>query len=439
MSATSYLTLSVHRNTLGGVWCPQPASINVRLYRLGRERAQVYDQLDDNSVSLTLALASLLLATSAMRIVKLEAAEHECLTGSFCARVSSLELDVAPGSTQYSPEAALSAGSGAHPASWSGLVSSNTFVAGKNSPVSLLDLPCEIRLQVYHLVHISSPVKQPQLAPWYPIPTCKTHIVQAVTLSQQDDDADDYGAASQYRDLGASTHAHTTKLLPPHRPFCRIPTALLQTCRQVCAEARAIPFHANEFVFINWFSSGLASALAFARARRAWQREALRWVRLEVFARDVAGRGAAKFEDWCRLCGEFWGHGLRGLRLTVWMKGGRAYQAWETGTGRTGSESEMGSGEGWKLVEERRGWITQGLGKMVGLRQLEVELADVNWTGGEKVAWCGRLLEVLRASNGGREVNVVCVEKKPDRVYLASERPVPVAEAVASPLIFSED
>ncbi len=43
------------------------------------------------------------------------------------------------------------------------------------------------------------------------------------------------------------------RLLPQSRPIGFVPGSLLQTCRQVYEEARLVPFHENEFLFVSWF------------------------------------------------------------------------------------------------------------------------------------------------------------------------------------------
>lgn len=282
---------------------------------------------------------------------------------------------------------------------------SKASVARQKSSVSFLDLPCEVRLQIYHWVHLTSPVRQPQLAPWYPNPN---------PTSNDDDDEDDDGLA----------RTTTTKT---RRPFCRIPTALLQTCRQVHAEARVIPFRANEFVFADLFSTGLSSALAFTRGRRPWQRAEMRFARLEVSARDVVPAAApaadwTRLADWVQLCG-FWSSGLRGLGLVVRTegRGGRGGRERERRLLVVdGDDVEEESTSLWEMVEVKKGtstsmsmstdWIRLGLGRLCGLRELSVQLADVEWTREDKVKWCERLREMLVSCTGRTEMNVVCVD-----------------------------
>ncbi|KAF3764530.1 hypothetical protein M406DRAFT_242047, partial [Cryphonectria parasitica EP155] len=261
-------------------------------------------------------------------------------------------------------------------------------------------LPIEIRLQIYHWVHLSSPVQHRQLAPWYPIPTCRSHVAQPI-VPRADDSGDDKEKKRKKKTTTRTTRmtaAETsTTLLAPDRPFARMPTALLRTCRQANEEARGIPFRENEFVFINWFSSGLASALGFTRARWPWQRQEMRFVRLEVFARDVTGAaGPVRARDWAELCG-MW-TGLRGLRLTDY----------DGGSGRRRRRKDTGGEKNpWELVGEegrRTEWAKKALGRLKELRQLEVEMADVGWPAGEKVRWCEKLRQTVVRGGGRKEL-----------------------------------
>lgn len=377
-----------------------------------------------------------------MRIVELKGAGQTCHACFYNDTVSSMGHTAVPEpapvqsvfSRGWTTELPLS------PAPMAGFNHSTASHGEEKSSISFLDLPCEIRLQIYHLVHLSSPVQGPQLAPWYQIPTCRTHTVQAVLLVPEEeeeeeretsleggtDTGDDENDEPEPTDHPQRLPSQPRALLSPHRPLCYMPTAVLQTCRHIHAETRMIPFHENEFVFINWFSSGLSSALAFMRGRQAWQRGAMRFVRLEVFASDVSEQvvdpatataatapvlaptartmwaDRTRFTDWVQLCG-FWS-GLKGLRLAVWMEGGGAYQAW--GAGKRNEVRDP-----WELVSTRTEWIRQGLAALKELRQLEVELADVKWTAGEKVKWCEMLREALVSCHGRPEVTVVCVGK----------------------------
>lgn len=298
------------------------------------------------------------------------------------------------------------------------------------SKLSFLDLPYEIRLRIYHLIHFSSPVLRQQLAPWSCIPTCRTYIVQAIHSTADDADEsetshhDEATAPSRpAKQQQQQQHFPNDKVLSPHRPLCHIPTSFAQTSRQVYAEARIVPWHENEFVFVNWFTPGLSSALAFVQGRQAWQRAEMRFLRLEVFAQDllnvVSEEESAKkvlADPWVQLCGYL--SGIRGLRLMIFVEGGVSYSNQtvnhaEANRSLTGyaSEKERGMGYMRKLTCDRHEWISEGLVRLRSLRQLEVELVDVKWTPNKKIEWCARLRALLRAARGGNDVKIICVER----------------------------
>ncbi|KAF4979547.1 hypothetical protein FDECE_18037, partial [Fusarium decemcellulare] len=159
--------------------------------------------------------------------------------------------------------------------------------------LTLLRLPLEIRLHIYHWLHLMSPVRHAQLAPWYPTPVHCQYILRPLEPD----------AVAEETSMKSDAEPETTDLLSPYRPLSGLPTSLLRANSQVYHEARLIPFTQNEFVFVNWFASGLWAARAFTRALAPWQRAALRYVRLEVLARDVVVGGAGR-EEWRALCTE---------------------------------------------------------------------------------------------------------------------------------------
>ncbi|KAK3393706.1 hypothetical protein B0H63DRAFT_458907 [Podospora didyma] len=251
---------------------------------------------------------------------------------------------------------------------------------------TLLNLPVEIRLQIYTWILLQNPMRQAELSPGYPAPTPSAYLVTPAKPSVAEE--------IHHR----CRHHHHSFL--SNRPTGSIPTSLLQTCRQIYLEARVIPFHANEFVFPNWFASGLTAAVAFVRGLPCdWQRESMRFVRLEVttegyhpyaLMHGVKTCKAERVRDWTELCG-LWGVGLRGLRLRIAFRGERV----------------LGDDEEW----------VQGWEKLKGLRWLEVELVGVEAGGGmmmgdeEKVRWCESLGEVINRGRGvGETVDVLCVK-----------------------------
>ncbi|KAH8670764.1 hypothetical protein BGZ61DRAFT_362959 [Ilyonectria robusta] len=254
---------------------------------------------------------------------------------------------------------------------------------------TLLSLPLEIRLQIYRWLHLMSPVRQLPLAPGYPTLVHCQYILRRVVHNT--DFPPDY-----------DTLPSIASLLSPYRPLSVLPTSLLQTNSQIYHEARLIPFMYNEFVFVNWFASGLWTARAFTRALAPWQRSALRFVRLEVLARDVLG--SAGREEWRALCKD-WAAGVRGLRMKM-VLGSSTVSTILT----TSGTSDSGSGGVGPRAEAARRWVVGGLGMMRRLESVEMEVVAREMRDEDKVRWCEMLEEELRGI-GLETVNVVCVEK----------------------------
>ncbi|KAF5598484.1 hypothetical protein FPCIR_3047 [Fusarium pseudocircinatum] len=266
-----------------------------------------------------------------------------------------------------------------------------------DNKLTFLSLPLEIRLNIYHWLHLMCPVRHAQLAPWYPTPVhCQyiLHRVDADTATKEDKTNRD-----EQKDLG---------LLSPFRPLSGLPTSLLRTNRQIYSEARLLPFTQNEFVFVNWFASGLWAARAFTRALAPWQRGSLRYVRLEVLARDVVVGGAGR-EEWRALCTE-WASGVRGLRMKMVLG---ASTSVVTGP-------EFGGGVG-RRAEAARRWVGEGLALMERLERVEMEVVARDLSDVDKLEWCETLQTELRDAGLGRTV-VVCTEKVQEKMeWIKSE------------------
>lgn len=273
------------------------------------------------------------------------------------------------------------------------------------SALSFFSLPLEIRIQIYHWIFLLHPVPRSELALSYPMPTYTAYFVrpvQACTDLRSDHDVED-GMNTEY-------HQPRTRLLSPYRPRCTLPTSLLRCSKQIYHESREVPFLENEFVFPNWFSSGLWAARAFTRPLAPWQKASVRYVRLETLGRDFTGSSG---KVWLRLC-EFWSQGLRGLRLKVLIGGGV--------TEPTLSLAELsGTPESQAMdifdpLGTAPAWIEEGLGRLQQLRRLEVEPVSLDWLAERRLQWCDALREMLnsaRARKGLRPVDVLCVEKRP--------------------------
>ncbi|KAL5619449.1 hypothetical protein FOVSG1_001671 [Fusarium oxysporum f. sp. vasinfectum] len=260
-----------------------------------------------------------------------------------------------------------------------------------DNKLTFLSLPLEIRLHIYHWLHLMCPVRHAQLAPWYPTPVHCQYILQTVDTGTSS--KEDKANRDEQKDLG---------LLSPYRPLSGLPTSLLRTNRQIYSEARLLPFTQNEFVFVNWFASGLWAARAFTRALAPWQRGSLRYVRLEVLARDVVVGGAGR-EEWRALCTE-WASGVRGLRMKMVLG---ASTSVVTGPA-------FGGGVG-RRAEAARRWVGEGLALMEQLERVEMEVVAREMSDLDKLEWCETLQAELREAGLGRIV-VVCTEKVQEKM-----------------------
>ncbi|KAK1480446.1 hypothetical protein CTAM01_14388 [Colletotrichum tamarilloi] len=269
----------------------------------------------------------------------------------------------------------------------------------------LLGLPLEVRLQIYGWVHVAHPVEHAQLAPWYPNPIHSAYFLRPVNPpGVETEDCAVPGKivkaigqpAGEEDDSDRDQKSEEPSLLSPNRPISGIPSALLETNRQIYNECRSYPFHTNEFVFVNWFSSGLWAARAFTRGLRPWQRDEMRWARLEMLGRDFTGPA---LKEWIELC-EHWSFGLRGLRLKVLIGGGIFEPTAPFSALKNNAEAQaMGLGSKTTRPDPRPEWIEEGLRKLRALRRLEVELSVLDWGDGEKLEWCAELGKMLNVDS----------------------------------------
>lgn len=296
--------------------------------------------------------------------------------------------------------------------------------------VGFPDLPFEIRLQIYRWLHLLSPVRHAQLAPWYPTPVHSRYVLRRL-------DAEGNGG-------GGDRFTPSPGLLSAQRPLSGLPTALLRCSSQIYLEARTLPFASNEFVFVNWFASGLWAARAFTRGLEPWQREAMRFVRLEMLARDVAGgagsvnpssssasSSSSGMDEWRAVCSD-WSAGVRGLRMKMVLgvsgTGNGGVMAWGAAAAAAQETDRRAEESPWEAAEEARRRVGEGLGRMRRLERVEMELVTRHLDDGEKVAWCERLQEELRrrgAEQNGEEgglagVRVVCTEKVKEKMEWVS-------------------
>lgn len=295
-----------------------------------------------------------------------------------------------------------------------------------NGPTTsrLLSLPAEVRLRIYYWAYRMSPIQPKELAAGYPIPMLCRYVLHPLDpeLEQQIETeieneqtiielATGSGCAEgsgekwekmkveqdkrklikdRTKERMRELNRTTPGLLSSERPLAGVPTSLLRTCRQIYFEAREVPFANNEFVFLNWFSSGLNAAAAVTKSQRPWQRLAMRYARLEMMAEDLARKAA--LSKWAELCGPgrsaSWARGLRGLRLKI--------------VGQVGRRSEDAKDDdefvdGLEEADGARRWVEGGrLAEMQNLERLEVEIIKNAWGTAEKMAWCAAVQEALR-------------------------------------------
>lgn len=275
--------------------------------------------------------------------------------------------------------------------------------------LTFLDLPLEIRLEIYSHVHLAHPMQQAELCPWYPTPKHSAYFLAPIMtpIFWREGNDDTPHSTTSLTD-GRRPFQKPPRLLSPHRPQSYLPSALFRVSRQVYAEARCLPFHDNEFVFVTWFSSGLSAARAFVRGLRPWQRGAMRHARIEMQIRDL-GDGA-RLAVWEELCG-YWSEGLRGLRLKVELE--------DLGVKFGKAQEPEQEGAWWPLEKAfaPRTWTGEPYRWVEGLKALkELSAVEIELVGGkgmperDGVEWCAAVERMLNAGRDG-QVRVVCVGK----------------------------
>ncbi|KAI1854188.1 hypothetical protein JX266_001329 [Neoarthrinium moseri] len=273
----------------------------------------------------------------------------------------------------------------------------------------ILHLPLEIRLEIYGWVYREHPVKQTQLMPSYPVPRYDSYFLKVVRPEPAASEEYCGGVDVEPKEHIISTEVSqgaVVPLLSPHRPFAGVPSALLRANKQIYHEIRELPLATNEFVFVNWFTSGLWAARSFIKGLRPWQRDAMRYARLELLARDLSASYAVEWQELCA----FWARGLHGLRLKILGSnsgGGDSSKQRSTIPGKVTVVPEARDGDG-----ELQPWVQDGLRSMSKLRRLEVELVAPDWDYARKIAWCAGLEEALNENpEAAARIRVMCVER----------------------------
>lgn len=265
---------------------------------------------------------------------------------------------------------------------------------GSANASRLLSLPLELRQAIYRWVHLMTPMRHAQLAPWYPVPVPREYIMRPVVVEEEQSSQEPSAEVAQVEEPSFRRN----QLLSSKRPWSGIPTSLLQTNRQIYYEARQVPFLYNEFVFVNWFSSGIWAARALTRQLQAWQLESFQQARIEVLTQDLTGQGAREFANVCSSLAE----GLRGLRLTIAAGGGKMGLGWLHDAEVSWEDGQSGGGIGWD-------WAEAGLSQLKALERLEVELDVPRCDKRQQLDWCETLQEKLRRK--GLTASVICVAR----------------------------
>lgn len=249
----------------------------------------------------------------------------------------------------------------------------------------LLSLPLEIRLLIYDWVYRMSPIEKTTPHEAYPIPAPRSHHTRLV----QDEEELQPECRKKLGGRG---------LLCQERFYNHIPCNLLRLNRQIYVEARSIPFHSNEFVFDNWFSSGLVAASTMVTdVFETWQTRTMRFARIGTNQKDF--RDDFGLGLWRKLSTE-WRDSLRGLKVLIHV-------------------SKDAVSEDTNLLDVLDGlaerWVVDGyLAEMKALERLEVELSTPPWCSDtDKLAWCRALQLLLECRDS--HADVVCVKCDPDR------------------------
>lgn len=248
------------------------------------------------------------------------------------------------------------------------------FTDEYTGPCLLLSLPVEIRLQIYDWVYKASPVHKNLPLTGYPLPMRQSRS----TILIEDKD----NLLQEGREICVST------LLRQDRLYNCLPSNLLVLNRHIYAEAREIPFHSNEFVFENWFSSGLvAAASLLTDVFEPWQAGAMRFARIETKLTDF--HDDSGFERW-RILSANWASYFRGLRVLIHVSNDALFEKSRLPDALDG-------------IAER--WVVDGcLAQMKALEKLEVELVtQSSCPDRDKLDWCRELQAALRI-HGSRAI-----------------------------------
>lgn len=341
------------------------------------------------------------------------------------------------------------------------------LVTSKPTCPTFLNIPVEIRLQIFSYLLHTHPIRHAHLS------LITTSSIAPLYVSEQflHTTIHSHGSSLEYAGFKLDTSSASPWSRPPsslvfdardratdgnsstsHQtvncrtnpvPQGKIPTGLLVSCKQVYFEARSIPFQDNQFAFVNWFWSGIYAARRFSRGLSLWQSEAIRWTAVEVLGRDLcngslessrasigglAGASLASsrigsckgIDEWVDLC-RFW-KGVWGLRLGI--KGRVILTSLSMPVGSMGWNGELdvvAAPSSFKdvrqsILDTDLGWIQKGLLLMNSLRCIRIEIEDDETSRDTKILFCRNLKYVLnkkrdRSDGWLGDVQVVFVER----------------------------
>lgn len=144
------------------------------------------------------------------------------------------------------------------------------------------------------------------------------------------------------------------------------------------------------FSFMNWYGSGVSAAGDFTLSLREWQRGYVRWVGVEVVARDLEGRsGGGAGGAWRELC-VLW---ERVWVVRVVLAGRVDVCSSKGGDGEGDDEGEI------RLLDTRHPWVQTGLRGLGALRRLEIGMEDPTVSTEAKKRFCADVQVVLDGVN----------------------------------------
>lgn len=142
------------------------------------------------------------------------------------------------------------------------------------------------------------------------------------------------------------------------------------------------------------------------RSLQPWQRDAIRYVRLEIMTFDLQGECD---KEWGEPCG-YWSEGLRGLRMKILgvVSAPKNSSAMDKLLGGATPAVDIKDTEG-RLMP----WIYKGMKLMKNLEHVEVELVVPTWDPHKKLDWCNSLEHALNEvrTEGSKPIRMIYTER----------------------------